>query len=104
MDIKDLAFKKFIDCKLMEMVNLDQEELDELAQQWLHNSDKQEKLTDFYVRIHDVEFRNEFDERYVKPSWAARNLSRHHLQEWCDVHGYDFLTLCRILDDYKIRV
>lgn len=63
-----------------------------------------EPVTEYYANHLPVEKQEEFEKRFKSPSWAAYALPRYMLKEWCTQHGYDFPTLCRIIDDDELHV
>ena len=74
------------------------EDMDRIAQAWKQRG-CMSPFVEYAIETLCKEKHDYYEENYHSLAWAKDNLPRYYLNAWCQDHGYDFLTLCRVIDD-----
>lgn len=99
--MRDYAYRKMALEDLRSQSTFDWEDIDRFAMQW---EKRQSNLPfiDFAISRLCEENAERYAKKYDSIKWSEDHMPRNMLKAWCDEHGYDFVTLCRVIDDGRI--
>ena len=99
--MRDAAFKKMALEDFRSQSTFGWEDVDRFAMRWA-KSQSDLPFIDFAVDKLCEENAERYSKKYDSIKWAENHMPRNMLKAWCDEHAYDFITLCRIIDDEKM--
>ena len=101
--IRKIALRDYVTRDLFSFSDQDWSIFDEYADEWKRTASDKPFIEFCFDKLPEKS-KESFEKEMNTVSYTVCRLPRKYLKIWCDEHGYDFLTLCRILDDKEDRL